>query len=107
MAFDLARIKTIIVDSVALLQSVIEEVMTLRTDTPSLFIDLEGCQLGRHGSISILTIYAPPNENVYLIDINRLGADAFCTVMDLVPTMLDMAGVKHPGTEYKGRPIAR
>lgn len=80
MAFDLARIKPVVVDSVALLRSVIGEVMTLRTDTPSLFIDLEGYQLGRHGSISVMTIYAPPKEKVYLIDIHRLGADAFSTV---------------------------
>ncbi|KAJ5471911.1 hypothetical protein N7539_008480 [Penicillium diatomitis] len=80
MAFDLARIKPVVVDSVALLRSVIGEVMTLRTDTPSLLIDLEGYQLGRHGSIFVMTIYAPPKEKVYLIDIHRLGADAFSTV---------------------------
>ncbi|OCL08061.1 arylsulfatase [Glonium stellatum] len=30
---------------------------------------------------------------------------AFCTVMDITPTILDLAGVKHPGTEWKGRKI--
>ncbi|CAZ82903.1 unnamed protein product [Tuber melanosporum] len=30
----------------------------------------------------------------------------FCTVMDLVPTILDLAGVGHPGTSYNGKPIA-
>lgn len=33
--------------------------------------------------------------------------DAFCTVMDIVPTILDLAGLSHPGAEYKGRPIAQ
>ncbi|KAF9640848.1 putative arylsulfatase protein [Lasiodiplodia theobromae] len=33
-------------------------------------------------------------------------ASAFCTVMDIVPTFLELAGLKHPGTEYKGRTIA-
>ena len=28
---------------------------------------------------------------------------SFCTVMDLCPTILELAGVKHPGTIYKGR----
>ncbi|KIV79655.1 hypothetical protein PV11_07204 [Exophiala sideris] len=41
---------------------------------------------------------------------NRNGqgviTDAFCTVMDIVPTILDLAGLEHPGTEYNGRPIA-
>lgn len=32
--------------------------------------------------------------------------DAFCTVMDLVPTFLSLAGLEHPGTRYKGREIA-
>lgn len=32
--------------------------------------------------------------------------DAFCTVMDLVPTFLSLAGLEHPGTEYNGRAIA-
>jgi arylsulfatase A-like enzyme len=32
-------------------------------------------------------------------------ADAFCTAMDLVPTMLEYSGLKHPGTTYKGRQV--
>ncbi|OAP63414.1 hypothetical protein AYL99_02641 [Fonsecaea erecta] len=32
--------------------------------------------------------------------------DAFCTVMDLVPTFLSLAGLEHPGTQYTGRAIA-
>ncbi|KAK6065203.1 arylsulfatase [Seiridium cupressi] len=31
--------------------------------------------------------------------------DAFCTVLDIVPTVLEIAGLKHPDT-YKGRQIA-
>ncbi|CAK7237078.1 hypothetical protein SBRCBS47491_009854 [Sporothrix bragantina] len=34
--------------------------------------------------------------------------DAFCTVMDVVPTFLDLAGLQHPGTNlYKGRTVAQ
>lgn len=29
----------------------------------------------------------------------------FCTVMDLMPTMLEMAGTAHPGTSWHGKPI--
>lgn len=29
----------------------------------------------------------------------------FCTVMDIMPTFLEMAGVSHPGTEFKGRNV--
>ncbi len=33
--------------------------------------------------------------------------DAFSTVMDVVPTVLELAGVKHPGSTYKGRTVAQ
>ncbi|KAF1828563.1 alkaline phosphatase-like protein [Decorospora gaudefroyi] len=33
-------------------------------------------------------------------------SDEFCTVMDVVPTILEYAQLKHPGTQYKGREIA-
>ncbi|GAD99183.1 hypothetical protein NECHADRAFT_33781 [Paecilomyces variotii No. 5] len=32
--------------------------------------------------------------------------DAFCTVMDIVPTILELAGLEHPGSDYKGQKIA-
>ncbi|KAK8234605.1 arylsulfatase [Phyllosticta capitalensis] len=31
---------------------------------------------------------------------------AFCSVMDVVPTFLELAGLQHPGAEYKGRQLA-
>jgi arylsulfatase A-like enzyme len=31
---------------------------------------------------------------------------AFCTVMDIVPTFLELAGLKHPGQSYRGKEIA-
>ncbi len=31
---------------------------------------------------------------------------AFTTVMDIAPTVLELAGVTHPGTEYQGREVA-
>ncbi|KAI0019704.1 alkaline-phosphatase-like protein [Xylariomycetidae sp. FL0641] len=39
---------------------------------------------------------------------NKDGAvsHAFCTVMDIVPTFLDLAGLSHPAT-YKGREVAK
>lgn len=32
---------------------------------------------------------------------------AYCTVMDIVPTFLELAGLQHPGKTYKGREIAQ
>lgn len=31
--------------------------------------------------------------------------DAFCTVQDIMPTLLELAGVTHPGSSYHGREI--
>ena len=31
---------------------------------------------------------------------------AFTTVMDIAPTVLELAGVAHPGTAYRGREVA-
>lgn len=76
-----AGIKTIIVDTVSLLPSVIDAaVIGLRPDVPSLFIDLEGIKLSRHGSISIMSLYVAPRKTVYLIDIYKLKNEAFSTV---------------------------
>jgi exonuclease 3'-5' domain-containing protein 1 len=80
MSIESGGIETTVVDSVSLLQSVIDAVVQLPTYIPSLFMDLEGIQLGRHGSISIMSLYLRPKKRVYLIDIHRLGAEAFSTV---------------------------
>lgn len=80
MPSESAGIETIVIDSVSPLQSVIDEVVQLPTSVPSLFIDLEGIQLGRHGSISIMSLYLAPKKRVYLIDIHKLGTEAFSTL---------------------------
>ncbi|KAL3485387.1 ribonuclease H-like domain-containing protein [Aspergillus germanicus] len=49
----------------------------LPNDPPSLYIDLEGVNLGRHGTVSILQMYVLPHDRTYLIDIHTLGERAF------------------------------
>ncbi|RAL07127.1 uncharacterized protein BO97DRAFT_464588 [Aspergillus homomorphus CBS 101889] len=81
MSVESANINIVVVDSVSLLQSVIDAAVTgLRTDSPSLFINLEGMNLGRCGSISIMSVYVPNKSIVYLIDVHKLGNEAFSTV---------------------------
>lgn len=59
------------------------------------------------GGCRVPLVVKPPRS--IILDENAgkgVVTDAFCTVMDIVPTILDLAGIQHPGKEYKGRPIA-
>ncbi|PKY09371.1 exonuclease [Aspergillus campestris IBT 28561] len=53
------------------------EIADLPTSPPSLFVDLEGVNLSRHGTISILQIYAAPLDRTYLVDVHILKEKAF------------------------------
>lgn len=68
-----------LVDTTERLADVLSSLMTLPTSPPSLYVDLEGINLSRMGSISILQIYAAPLDHVYLVDVHKLGSDAFTT----------------------------
>ncbi|RDW68920.1 uncharacterized protein DSM5745_08680 [Aspergillus mulundensis] len=55
---------------------------SLPNNPPSLYIDLEGRALSRHGSISIMQIFHLPLDQIYLVDVHTLGAAAFTTPAD-------------------------
>ncbi|OBT61838.1 hypothetical protein VE03_08801 [Pseudogymnoascus sp. 23342-1-I1] len=67
------------VDLEADLLPLLDSITNLAVDPPSLYIDLEGIDLGRHGSISILSLHIAPTQKTYLIDIHSLGRAAFLT----------------------------
>ncbi|CAM1507684.1 Fc.00g073250.m01.CDS01 [Cosmosporella sp. VM-42] len=50
-----------------------------KTMQPSIYIDLEGVNLSRHGTVSIMQIYHLPLERTYLIDVFTLGDKCFST----------------------------
>ena len=57
---------------------------TLTTSSPSLYFDVEGINLSRHGSISIIELHHAPSSrpdesHTYLIDVHILGFVAFST----------------------------
>ncbi|KAK5125895.1 hypothetical protein LTR08_005107 [Meristemomyces frigidus] len=66
-----------VVDTQLSLRSLLDDVTSLPTNPPSLFLDLEGNNLGRHGSISIISLFVAPRKAAYLIDVHRLGSEAF------------------------------
>lgn len=68
-----------LVDTVSQISALVDELYALPTTTPSLFIDLEGVNLSRHGSISILQILSLPTRRTYLVDVHTLQDKAFET----------------------------
>ena len=64
------------VDSVSVM---VDGLAGLPTDPPSLFFDIEGKQLSRTGTVSILQILVHPANHVFLIDIHVLQESAFNT----------------------------
>lgn len=63
----------------ALVDTIVEVQQQSLSDCPILFIDSEGVNLGRHGTLSLLQIYLPYKDQVYIIDIQVLMSQAFDT----------------------------
>ncbi|KAJ5547543.1 hypothetical protein N7513_001902 [Penicillium frequentans] len=77
------------VDTEAKIATLVGRLQNLPTEPPSLYIDVEGVNLSRHGSISILQIYVLPLEETYLVDIHSLQEKAFLqTASDNGQTLL-------------------
>lgn len=68
-----------LIDHPALVANLTDSLVNLPVSPPSLYIDLEGIELGRRGTISIMTLYVLPTATTYLIDVYWLGAAAFTT----------------------------
>lgn len=67
------------VDTVPALSALIDSLKGLPREPPSIYIDLEGVNLSRHGTISILQLYVHPTKRVYLIDVLVLQEKCFST----------------------------
>lgn len=68
-----------LIDTQADVASLTNFLLDLPTHPPSLYIDIEGVNLSRHGTVSILQIYVQPADRTYLIDIHTLKETAFTT----------------------------
>ncbi|RFN43442.1 3'-5' exonuclease [Fusarium flagelliforme] len=67
------------VDNEATVSKLVDTLDGLKKGPASIFIDLEGVNLSRHGTISIMQIYDAVDKCVYLVDIHTLGAKCFST----------------------------
>lgn len=68
-----------LVDSTSALLSLLDSLIDLPIDPPSLYLDLEGIKLGRHGSISLIGLHVAPQSKSYGIDVHVLGNETFST----------------------------
>jgi exonuclease 3'-5' domain-containing protein 1 len=68
-----------LIDTCTAVADLTDALANLPTSPPSLYLDLEGVFLSRHGSVSILQVHVSPNDRTYLIDIHTLGNKAFST----------------------------
>ncbi|KAK1832251.1 piRNA biogenesis protein EXD1 [Podospora conica] len=73
----------------ASLLTTLTRLLTTTTPPPPLYLDLEGINLSRRGTVSVLTLHTPALlPAVYLIDIHRLQSRAFTTPCPLTGATL-------------------
>lgn len=65
------------VDNYSAVKSMLDILTALERDSGSIYLDLEGVNLSRHGSISLIQIYLPSHERVFLVDVHTMGKRAF------------------------------
>ena len=71
-----------IVDTTASMAKLLSSIAWLDDNPPPLYLDIEGTDLCRYGTIAIIQLFVLPLNEVYLIDIAILGATAFSTPSD-------------------------
>jgi len=68
-----------VVNSATTLLSLLDNLISLIINSPSLYLDLKEVKLGCHSSISIFSLYILSRKKIYLIDIHCLETTAFST----------------------------
>ncbi|KAH8701215.1 ribonuclease H-like domain-containing protein, partial [Phaeosphaeriaceae sp. PMI808] len=68
-----------LIDTRAAVASLVDSISDLPKHPPSIYVDLEGVNLSRHGTISILQLFVLPANQTYLVDIHTLREAAFLT----------------------------
>lgn len=74
-----ASLPSIFVDSREGIADLVEKLRNLPTSPPSLYLDIEGINLCRYGTVSIIQIYDSTKKLTYLVDIHTLQKMAFST----------------------------
>ncbi|KAH8593887.1 ribonuclease H-like domain-containing protein [Bisporella sp. PMI_857] len=79
-----------LIDTCVGVGDLIDALGDVNTTVPLLYFDLEGINLGRHGSVSIMQLLVYPANQIYLIDVHTLGEDAFRTPGKTGTTLKDI-----------------
>ncbi|RMZ30118.1 hypothetical protein D0859_05785 [Hortaea werneckii] len=66
-----------IVDTEDQIVSMLEALASLESFSNNIFVDMEGVNLSRYGSISLMQIYVPESTDIFIVDIHTLGTQAF------------------------------
>lgn len=65
------------VDTEDQIVSMLGALASLKSPPKSIFVDMEGINLSRHGSLSLVQIYAPESRDIFIVDIHTLDDQAF------------------------------
>ncbi|KAK5134115.1 hypothetical protein LTR08_006890 [Meristemomyces frigidus] len=71
-----------LVDGLDKVASMVDHIINLqdpKVSAPLLYVDCEGVNLGRNGTVTLMPCYVPLANVVYVVDIQELGAGAFTT----------------------------
>jgi exonuclease 3'-5' domain-containing protein 1 len=72
-----ANMEAQMIHSPSALKTFIDDLPDCKGSVPSLYIDFEGNNLSRNGTLSLITILVEPRHTVHLVDITWLGEQAF------------------------------
>lgn len=67
----------VLVDTPDAVKSLVDTLFCFESTADAIYLDLEGVDLSRHGSISIIQIWVPPRQQAFLVDVHTLGMQAF------------------------------
>ncbi|KAK2882483.1 hypothetical protein FQN49_000313 [Arthroderma sp. PD_2] len=74
-----SQLNVTVVDSLSQVTGLLADLRELDMDPLQLFVEFKGINVGRHGSLSLISIYVLSEEKIYLINIHILGMRAFYT----------------------------
>lgn len=79
-----------LIDTSEAVAHLVDSLLDLPINPPSLYIDIEGVNLSRLGSVSILQIFVLPRGKTYLVDVHVLKGGAFTTAGATRQTLKDI-----------------